>query len=74
VKQRVAKTPLVHQNAVQTGPLGLDGAGETSRTGPYHQHVKIFLQDTTAVLHLYRLDDDPPGALPVVPSWRPKSL
>ena len=74
MKEGVAEAPLVHENRVQAGPLGLDGAGETGRTGAHDEHVKVFLQDTTAVLHLYSLDDEPPGALPVVHSKQLKSL
>lgn len=74
MKQGVAKTPLVHQYGVQADPLGLDGASETGRTSPYHQHVKAFLQDTTAVLHLYSLDDAQPGAVLAVHSKQLKSL
>jgi hypothetical protein len=74
MKEGVAKTPLVHQNHAEADLLGLDGAGETGRTGAHDQHVKLFLQDTTAVLHLYSLDDEPPGALPVVHSKHLESL
>jgi hypothetical protein len=74
MKEGVAKTPLVHQNSVQTDPLGLDGASETGRTGPDHQHVKTFLRDTTALLHFYSLDDEQPGAVVVVHSKQLKSL
>jgi hypothetical protein len=58
MKKGVAQAPLVYQNGTQAGPLGLDGTGETGRTGPHHQHVKDFLQNTTAVLHVYSLDDE----------------
>ena len=67
MKQGVAKAPLVYQNNPETDPLGLDGAGETGRTGAHHQDVKIFLQDTTAVLHLSSLDDELPGTDPSFP-------
>ena len=51
VKEGIAQAALIHQNGAQAGALGLNGAGQTGRTGAHNQDVKAFLQDTTAVLH-----------------------
>src|ERR1700733_1983736 len=64
VKKGVAKAPLVYQNTAQSGPLGLDSAGQAGWAGPHDQNVKVFLYTTAARLHLYSLDDEKPLSYP----------